>query len=74
MMRSTESLYSRIGGEVALRDFVDYLYDFMDTAPEVVQVRKIHQADLSHARDRLFMFLSGMLGVTSTLSYEKNLN
>ncbi|MBE9559338.1 MAG: group II truncated hemoglobin [Proteobacteria bacterium] len=61
-MCSTESLYFRLGGEVALRDFVDYLYDFMDAAPEVVHVRKMHQADLSHARDRLFMFLSGMLG------------
>lgn len=47
-MCSTESLYFRLGGEVALRDFVDYLYDFMDTAPEVVQVRK-----MQHAVDQL---------------------
>ncbi|NOQ88334.1 MAG: globin [Gammaproteobacteria bacterium] len=62
MTRSTESLYSRLGGEVVLRDFVDYLYDFMEVTPEVANVRKMHQKDLSHTRDRLFMFLSGMLG------------
>lgn len=58
----SESLYSRIGGEMALRQFVDNLYDFMETSPEVIHLRKMHSADLSHARERLFMFLSGMLG------------
>jgi hemoglobin len=59
---STESLYSRLGGETTLRRFVALLYGFMDESPEVGHVRKMHSADLSHARDRLFMFLSGMLG------------
>ena len=58
----TKSLYARLGGGIVLRRFVDYLYDFMETSAEVGHVRKMHSADLSYARDRLFMFLSGMLG------------
>ena len=61
-MCSTESLHSRLGGEVVLREFVDHLYGFMDRSPEVAHVRKMHSADLSHAGERLFIFLSGMLG------------
>jgi hemoglobin len=62
MMSSTDSLYLRLGGEAILREFVDHLYDYMVMTPEVDHVRKMHSADLTHARDRLFMFLSGMLG------------
>jgi len=61
-MCTTEDLYSRLGGEPVLRQFVDQLYGFMDTSAEVDHVRKMHSKDLSHARERLFMFLSGMLG------------
>ena len=61
-MNSTDSLYSRPGGESVLRRYVELLYDFMAEAAEVEHLRKMHPADLSHARDRLFMFLSGMLG------------
>jgi len=61
-MNSTDSLYSRLGGESVLRRYVELLYDFMAESPEVEHVRKMHSPDLSHARDRLFMFLSGMLG------------
>lgn len=61
-MSSTDSLYLRLGGEAVLREFVDHLYDYMVMTPEVDHVRKMHSADLTHARDRLFMFLSGMLG------------
>ncbi len=57
-----ESLYSRLGGEAVLRAFVDKLYDVMETTPEVSHIREMHSSDLSHARDRLFLFLSGMLG------------
>ncbi|HHJ34946.1 MAG TPA: hypothetical protein ENJ87_04200, partial [Gammaproteobacteria bacterium] len=61
-IRTSNSLYSQIGGEVVLRQFVDHLYHFMGRSPEVEHVRKMHSANLSYARDRLFMFLSGMLG------------
>lgn len=57
-----QSLYQRLGGEPTLRQFVDQLYDFMAFFPEVGRVREMHPRSLSHARDALYMFLSGMLG------------
>jgi hemoglobin len=61
-MNAIQSIYSRMGGEPVLRKFVDHLYDFMDYFPAVEPLRKMHSADLTQARERLFMFLSGMLG------------
>jgi len=61
-MNATQSIYSRMGGEPVLREFVDHLYDFMDYFPAVEPLRKMHSEDLSMAREKLFMFLSGMLG------------
>lgn len=61
-MNAEQSIYTRLGGEPVLREFVDHLYDFMDYFPAVEPLRKMHSADLSVARERLFMFLSGMLG------------
>ncbi len=57
-----QNLYSRLGGAPTLRKFVDNLYDFMDYFTPVENVRKMYPEDLSDARNRLFMFLSGMLG------------
>jgi hemoglobin len=62
MITTDTSLYHRLGGEKVLREFVDKLYDFMDEFPAVEKVRKMHADDMSQARERLFMFLSGMLG------------
>jgi len=62
MHDASESLYSRLGGETVLRQFVEQLYAFMDETADVAPVRKMHSQDLSYAADRLFMFLSGMLG------------
>ena len=61
-MSSAESIYSRLGGEPVLREFVDNLYAFMDVMPEVGHIRNMHSNELSHTSDRVFMFLSGMLG------------
>ncbi len=61
-MDTTQSIYSRLGGERILREFVDNLYDFMDHFPAVEGIRDLHPEDLTNSRDRLFMFLSGMLG------------
>lgn len=41
---------------------VDRFYYYMDTLPEAEGIRKIHAEDLSHAREKLFKFLSGWLG------------
>lgn len=61
-MSTERSLYARLGGEEVLHKFVDVLYTFMDNTPEVSSVRSMHTQGLEHARSRLFMFLSGMLG------------
>jgi hemoglobin len=51
-----------IGGENAVRALIDRFYDEMDTAPEYHVIRKLHPADLSGSRNKLFMFLCGWLG------------
>lgn len=54
--------YDRLGGEQPLRQLVDRFYDLMDQLPEARQIRHLHAPDLSEAREKLFMFLSGWLG------------
>ncbi|MEQ1775159.1 MAG: group II truncated hemoglobin [Burkholderiales bacterium] len=51
-----------IGSDTKLRALIDRFYDLMDTAPEYYVIRKLHPADLSGSRDKLYMFLSGWLG------------
>ncbi|MBD3669861.1 MAG: group II truncated hemoglobin [Gammaproteobacteria bacterium] len=60
---STENThYERIGGEQGVRKLVDRFYDLMDELPEAYEIRKLHAPDLSQAREKLFMFLSGWMG------------
>ena len=59
---ATPTPYARIGGEPALRHLVRLFYEYMDTLPEAYGIRKLHQADLSSAEEKLFMFMSGWLG------------
>jgi len=54
--------YERLGGEKAVRELVDRFYDLMDSVAEAADLRAIHAADLTDARNKLFMFLSGWLG------------
>jgi hemoglobin len=54
--------YDMIGGEAKVRELVDRFYDYMDELPEAYRIRKLHPADLSGSRNKLFMFLSGWLG------------
>lgn len=61
-MNSEAKPYSRIGGEPAVRRLVKRFYELMDTLPEAYGIRKLHQADLSSAEEKLFMFLCGWLG------------
>lgn len=61
-MNSEATPYSRIGGEPAVRRLVKRFYELMDTLPEAYGIRKLHQADLSSAEEKLFMFLCGWLG------------
>ena len=54
--------YEMIGGADKLRAIVDRFYDLMELEPAYAQLRAAHGSTLEHARDKLFMFLSGWLG------------
>lgn len=54
--------YERLGGEQTVRKLVDRFYQLMDELPETRDIRNIHAPDLTDAREKLFMFLSGWLG------------
>ncbi len=54
--------YALLGGEAAVRALVKRFYDLMDLAPEFAVIRQLHAADLSKARDKLYLFLCGWLG------------
>lgn len=54
--------YERLGGEKSVRELVNRFYDLMDSRPDTLELRRIHAPDLSDARNKLFMFLSGWLG------------
>lgn len=58
----TPTLYTRIGGDAAIRQLVDRFYELMDELPEAYAARKIHPADLTESGNKLFDFLSGWLG------------
>jgi truncated hemoglobin YjbI len=62
IMNTTKTIYTRLGGEQVLRDFVENLYFFMDHFPAVERIRSMHPRDLTDTSQHLFMFLSGMLG------------
>lgn len=56
------TLYEILGGEAGVRRLVERFYFHMDTRPEVREIRVMHHADLSGAKEKLFMFLSGWMG------------
>lgn len=54
--------YQIIGGDTTVRTLIDRFYDLMDTTPDYRVIRKLHPADLSGSRDKLYLFMSGWLG------------
>ena len=54
--------YEMVGGEANLRALVDRFYDLMELEPRYAELRAAHGSTLEHAREKLFMFLSGWLG------------
>ncbi len=60
----TNPHYLMAGGEQGIRRLVERFYALMDELPEAREIRALHPADLSNAKSRLFMFLSGWLGGT----------
>lgn len=54
--------YELMGGEAVLRRLVDRFYDLMDEDPDYYGIRKLHPQSLVSSRQKLFMFLSGLMG------------
>jgi hemoglobin len=59
---AAETPFARLGGAARVRALVDRFYDLMDLEPEYADLRRVHGNDLTHARDKLYWFLSGWLG------------
>lgn len=64
---STKStFFDLLGGEDKgidnIRQLVETFYDIMDSDPKAHGIRVMHQADLTSAREKLFMFLTGWTG------------
>lgn len=56
------TLYDQLGGEAKIRELANAFYDVMERDPRVRKIRDLHPKDLSHSREKFFMFLSGWLG------------
>lgn len=63
---SKSTFFELLGGEANgvenIRQLVEMFYDIMDTDPKAQPIRNMHQADLTSAREKLFMFLTGWTG------------
>lgn len=60
------TFFELLGGEETgvenIRLLVETFYDIMDSDPKAHDIRVMHQADLTSAREKLFMFLTGWTG------------
>jgi hemoglobin len=54
--------YDRLGGDAGVLAIVERFYDLMDLDPAFAKVRALHAPTLDHAREKLYLFLSGWLG------------
>jgi hemoglobin len=61
-----DTSFRAAGGADGLRRLVDLFYDLMEELPEAHGIRAMHPADLSVARDKLSLFLSGWLNGPNT--------
>jgi hemoglobin len=60
------TLYELLGGENGgtekIRHLVETFYDIMDSDSKAAHIRAYHAKDLTEAREKLFMFLTGWTG------------
>jgi len=59
---SQKSLFEELGGAEKIRDLVEKFYDVMDSDSRAAGIRAMHATDLTEAREKLFMFLTGWSG------------
>ena len=57
-----DASFQAAGGLEGLRKLVDRFYRAMDELPEARTIRAMHPADLTEAKEKLTLFLSGWLG------------
>lgn len=60
------TFFELLGGEASgtenIRLLVETFYDIMESDPKAAPLRAMHPADLTSAREKLFMFLNGWTG------------
>ncbi|MGB7815635.1 MAG: group II truncated hemoglobin [Methylotenera sp.] len=56
------TFYQLLGGTEKIRELVETFYDIMDSDPKAAPIRAFHAKDLTEAREKLFMFLTGWTG------------
>ena len=56
------TFFELLGGVENVRALVERFYDVMDSDPRAAGIRVMHAADLTEAREKLFMFLTGWTG------------
>lgn len=60
------TFYQLLGGDEAgvqkIRQLVERFYDIMDSDEKAATIRALHAEDLTEAREKLFMFLTGWTG------------
>ncbi|MFC0710028.1 group II truncated hemoglobin [Azorhizophilus paspali] len=54
--------YQLLGGEEGVRRLCNAFYDNMEQLPEAEGIRRMHGADTTAVREKLFEYLSGWLG------------
>jgi hemoglobin len=63
---SKATFFELMGGEnfgiETIRALVENFYDVMDSDPKAAPIRAYHSKDLTEAREKLFMFLTGWTG------------
>lgn len=56
------TFFEVLGGAETIRALVERFYDVMDSDPKAAGIRAMHKPDLTEAREKLFMFLTGWTG------------
>lgn len=59
---SKSTFFELLGGVEKVRELVETFYDVMDSDAKASTIRAMHAADLTSAREKLFMFLTGWTG------------
>ena len=55
-----------MGGAAGVRRLIDRFYDLMDASPEAATIRKLHAPSLKASREKLFLYLSFLMGGPQT--------